>query len=241
LKIAIIQSCYIPWKGFFDLIGQCDEYVIFDSVQYARRHWHNRNKIKTPNGVVWLTIPVRTKGEFDGSIEEIQIEKPWAQKHWQSIEMAYTKAPHFKEVAPAIHRMYLKAANEMKLTSVNEIFLMELATMLGLKTRITRDSAYPKIGQKTDRLLNIALAAGATQYLSGPTARDYLSVPTFNNAGVSVEWMDYSNYPEYPQLHGEFSHTVSILDLLFNLGTTRAPAYITRKGQRSHQATFAPD
>src|SRR5438105_14073421 len=94
-RIAIIQSAYVPWKGFFDLIGQCDEYVIFDSVQYVKRHWHNRNRIKTANGIEWLTIPVITKGRFEQPIDEVEIEKPWADKHWRALELAYKRAAFF--------------------------------------------------------------------------------------------------------------------------------------------------
>jgi hypothetical protein len=93
-RISIVQSCYVPWKGFFDLIGQCDEYVIFDSVQYVKRHWHNRNRIKTANGVEWLTIPVVSKGRFEQPIDEVAIEKPWAEKHWRALELAYKHARH---------------------------------------------------------------------------------------------------------------------------------------------------
>src|SRR6476660_10521198 len=89
VRISIIQSCYIPWKGFFDLIGRCDEYVIFDSAQYAKRHWHNRNRIKTANGVEWHTIPVITKGRFEQRIDEVEIEKPWADRHWRALVLAY--------------------------------------------------------------------------------------------------------------------------------------------------------
>src|SRR3989304_6083893 len=93
VRIAIIQSCYVPWKGFFDLIGRCDDYVIFDSVQYVKRHWHNRNRIKTANGLEWLTIPVISKSRYEQPIDEVEIEKPWAEKHWRALELAYHRAP----------------------------------------------------------------------------------------------------------------------------------------------------
>src|ERR1700710_2771832 len=99
LRICIIQSCYIPWKGFFELIGRCDEYVIFDSAQYVKRHWHNRNRIKTADGVQWLTIPVVTKNRFDQPINEVAIERPWAEKHWRTLELAYKRAPWFEQTA----------------------------------------------------------------------------------------------------------------------------------------------
>src|SRR5215472_14314483 len=132
LRICIIQSCYIPWKGFFDLIGRCDEYVIFDSAQYVKRHWHNRNRIKTGNGVEWLTIPVVTKGRFEQPIDQVEIEKSWAEKHWHALELAYRRAPFFGEVAPVVKGWYERAEDKLRLTEVNEIFLRAIADLLGL-------------------------------------------------------------------------------------------------------------
>jgi hypothetical protein len=230
MRISIIQSNYIPWKGFFDLIGRCDEYVIFDSVQYARRHWHNRNRIKTANGVQWLTIPVATRGHFDQPIDEVEIEKTgkhWAEKHWRTIELAYRRAPFFEALAPDVKGLYERAGPLARLTEVNEIFLRGIAAMLGLNTRFTRDTAYPLSRAKTEGLLDIAKAAGADIYLSGPSARDYFDEPMFRAAGIATEWMSYDGYPEYRQLHGGFEHAVTVLDLLFNTGP-EAPRYLTR-------------
>jgi WbqC-like protein family len=226
-RIAIIQSAYVPWKGFFDLIGQCDEYVIFDRVQYVKRHWHNRSRIKTAGGLEWLTIPVISKGRFEQPIDEVEIEKSWAEKHWRALQLAYKRAPFFELHAPAIKRCYEAAENKTLLTEVNAIFLDRICEMLGLKTRITRDTNYPARGVKTERLLAIARAAGATRYLSGPSARAYLDEAAFTAAGITVEWMSYQGYPEYPQLHGPFEHAVSVLDLLFNTGPD-APRYLRR-------------
>ncbi|MET4240103.1 hypothetical protein ACVWXN_001535 [Bradyrhizobium sp. i1.4.4] len=218
VRISIIQSCYIPWRGFFDLIGQCDEYVIYDRMQYVKRHWHNRNRIKTANGVEWLTIPVVTKGRFDQPIDEVAIEKPWAEKHWRTLELTYRRAPFFDAFAPAVRAWYERADKEERLTDVNELFTREIAGLLGLKTRIVRDTAYPAEGAKTARLLAIAQAAGANRYLSGPSARAYLDEPLFAAAGIATEWMSYQGYPDYPQLHAGFEHAVSVLDLILNTG-----------------------
>jgi hypothetical protein len=222
VRISIIQSCYIPWKGFFDLIGLCDEYVIYDRMQFAKRHWHNRNLIKTPNGTEWLTIPVVTKGRFSQAIDEVMIEKPWADKHWRALELAYRRAPFFAELAPLVQGWYEQAHQQPRLTEVNLIFLRGIAGLLGIKTRITRDTAYPAEGAKTERLLAIARAAGADRYLSGPSARDYFDEEMFRAAGITTEWMSYRGYPEYSQLHGAFVHEVTALDLLFNTGPDAA-------------------
>jgi hypothetical protein len=227
MRISIIQSCYIPWKGFFDLIGRCDEYVVYDSAQYVKRHWHNRNRIKTATGVQWLTIPVVTGGRFGQSIETVEIEKPWADKHWRTLELSYRSAPFFEQVAPTVKGWYERAENQTRLSDVNAIFTEGIAEFLGLNTRIIRDTAYPAEGAKTERLLKIARAAGADHYLSGPSARAYFDEAMFAAAGIVPEWMSYEGYPEYPQLHGPFEHAVTALDLMFNSGP-ETPRFLKR-------------
>lgn len=231
MRICIIQSCYIPWKGFFDLIGRCDEYVVFDSAQYVKRHWHNRNRIKTANGVEWLTIPVIVKGRFDQAIDEVEIEKPWAEKHWRSIELAYKRAAFFDQFAPVVKGWYEAADKLSHLSEVNFLFLGGIAGLLGLETRLVSDAIYPAQGVKTERLLGIARAAGADRYLSGPSARMYFDEQMFLSAGIATEWMGYEGYPEYPQLHGSFEHAVTVLDVLFNTGP-RAREYSARPAPR---------
>jgi hypothetical protein len=226
MRVAIIQSCYVPWRGFFGLIGRCDLYVMFDQVQYARRHWHNRNRIKTAAGLEWLTIPVISRGRFEQPIDHVAIEKPWAEKHWRAIEMAYRRAPFFDSLAPIVHGWYQRTAKESLLTEINAIFLREIASLIGLATRIVRDTAYPAQGTGTERLLTIARAVGADRYLSGPSAKSYLNETLFADAGITVEWMSYENYTTYPQLYGRFEPAVSVLDLLFNVGPEAALQHI---------------
>ena len=141
----------MPWRGFFDLIGRCDQYVIFDQARYAKRHWHNRNVIKTASGPQWLTIPVISKGRRDQPIEAVKIEKPWAEKHWRAIELAYSRAAFFESLAATVRGWYERAANESLLTEVNMIFFGEINRLLGLGTRIVRDSIYPVSGAKSEQ------------------------------------------------------------------------------------------
>jgi hypothetical protein len=227
VRVAIIQSCYVPWKGFFDLIGQCDRYVIFDRVQFVKRHWHNRNRIKTARGLEWLTIPVVTKGRYEQPIDEVEIAERWADKHWRTLELAYRRAPFFTDFADRVRGWYERAEKERRLTDVNALLVGEIITLLDLRTEMVRDNAFPAIGRKTERLLEIAKAAGATEYMSGPSARAYLDEALFASAGVAVKWMNYDGYPEYPQLYGAFEHAVSVLDVIFNAGI-EAPRYIIR-------------
>jgi hypothetical protein len=230
MRIAIIQSCYIPWRGFFDLIGRCDEFVIYDRAQFVKRHWHNRNRIKTARGCEWLTIPVISKGRFEQPIDTVEISEPWADKHWRAIELSYRRAVHFDAFAGTVRSWYERAANERLLTEINTLFLVEIAKLLGLATRIVRDTTYPANGAKSERLLAIARAAGADRYLSGPSAMAYLDEALFANSGVSVEWMSYQDYEDYPQLYGAFEPAVSILDLIFNAGG-EAHRYVRPGGQ----------
>ena len=235
-RVAIIQSCYIPWKGFFDLIGRCDEYVVLDGVQFAKRHWHNRNRIKGPDGAKWLTIPVASKGRFTQTIDAVEIVEPWAERHWRSLAAAYGRAEHFAAMGPRVRGWYETVAGERSLTAVNLFFLRAVLAELGLTVRVTRDRDYAPSGTKTQRLLDICRTAGATHYISGPSARDYFDEDVFARAGVAVEWMTYGPYPVYAQGAGAFSHEVSILDLLFHLGP-EARSFIRPQPEPIEQAT----
>jgi hypothetical protein len=235
-RIAIIQSCYVPWKGFFDLISRCDEYVVLDSVQFAKRHWHNRNRIKGPDGTRWLTIPVATKGRFTQPIDEVEIVEPWTERHWRALAAAYGRTDHFPTMGPRIQGWYEAIADERSLTAVNLHFFRAIIAELGLTVRLTRDRDYAPGGTKTQRLVEICRAAGATHYLSGPSARDYLDDDLFAHAGIAVEWMSYGPYPTYAQGGGNFVHEVSIFDLLFHLGADAKSFIRPRTGAERRRA-----
>ena len=217
-KVAILQSNYIPWKGYFDLIQQVDEFILFDEVQYTRRDWRNRNKIKTPHGLLWLTIPVEVKGKYFQKIRDTRINLPgWNILHWQTIQQNYTHAKYFNEYRGFFERLY-QTATQSLLSEVNYHFLTAICELLGVQTRITSSMEYGIIDGKTERLVDLCQKAGATAYLSGPAAKSYIDPGLFTNAGINLEYMDYSNYPEYQQLHQPFEHGVSIVDLIFNTG-----------------------
>jgi len=216
--VAILQSNYVPWKGYFDVMRRVDEFILYDDVQYTRRDWRNRNRFKAPGGVRWLTIPVHVKGRYLQRIDETLVSDPgWAERHWATVRSWYKKAPFFKRYETALESLYM-GRGDLALSAINRRFLEGLRDLLGIKTPLSSSSDYTTSGQKTERLLGICKAANATSYLSGPAAREYLDEESFRAAGVRVEWMSYEGYPEYPQLHGPFEHGVSVLDLLLNVG-----------------------
>jgi len=215
-KIAISQSNYIPWKGYFDFIAGVDEFVLYDDVQYTKRDWRNRNRIKTPMGLKWLTIPVT--GGQSNLINEVEVaDTDWNKKHWQTIRQMYGKAPQFDVYAGFVEHFYL-SANMVMLSDINHHFLAGISKLLGIDTPLSWSTDYNANGEKSERLVSICKQAKADVYVTGPAAKAYLDVDLFKSEGISVEWMDYSGYEEYPQLHGNFDHAVSILDLLFNTG-----------------------
>jgi hypothetical protein len=224
-SVAIVQSCYIPWKGYFDLINLVDEFILYDDRQYTRRDWRNRNRIKTPQGPQWLTIPVEVKGRYDQRIDETRIADPdWTDRHWKTLMHNYASAPHFDDYRDTIESLY-RTTTDPRLSAVNRTFLEAISKILGIRTRLSWSTDYGAEGSKTERLVNLCRAAGATSYLSGPRARGYMDEGLFEEAGISLEYMDYDAYAEYPQLHPPFEHAVTVLDLIFNTGA-QAPRYM---------------
>jgi WbqC-like protein family len=236
-RLAIVQSCYIPWKGYFDLINSVDEFVLYDDRQFTRRDWRNRNRVKTPQGTIWLTIPVAVKGRYYQRVDETVVsDRSWADRHWQTLLQTYGRALHFDAYATRLAEAYERAGAEERLSAVNRLFLEEVCALLGITTALRWSTDYDAIGQRTERLVSICRAAAATDYLSGPSARAYMDEAVFADAGIWLEYFDYAGYPEYPQLHGPFTHEVTILDLLFNVGGD-APRYMksfTSDGSRAN-------
>ncbi len=217
--IAITQSNYIPWKGYFDVIHSVDELVLYDDVQFTKGDWRNRNRIKTQGGLKWLTVPVEVKGKYTQKIMDTRISDPrWARKHWEAIRHSYSKAEFFKDYRELFEELYL-TCNEEFLSRVNLRFLEAVNQVLDIKTAIRWSSDFKLPEGKNERLISICREAGATKYISGPAAKEYLDESVFRQEGIEVEWMDYSNYPEYRQLFPPFEHGVSVLDLLFNEGS----------------------
>jgi hypothetical protein len=223
-KIAILQSNYIPWKGYFDLINMVDEFILYDEVQYTKNDWRNRNRIKTRDGAQWLTIPVVHK-DLAQKISETRVaDSIWRKKHWKSLCQWYAKATYFKKYRDMLEDLYLGGSDEY-LSRINHAFMGAINNILGIDTEISWSADYDLAGDKTERLVRICKQAGGDQYVSGPAAKGYLDESLFVAEGISLHYMDYSGYPEYDQLFPPFEHSVSILDLIFNEGAD-APKYM---------------
>lgn len=216
-SVAIVQSNYVPWKGYFDMIAAVDEFILYDDMQYTRRDWRNRNQIKTPQGAQWLTVPVQVKGKYHQRIRDTAIEgNAWADAHWKALAQNYKRARHFDAVAEWLEPIY--RTEFTLLSDLNRRLIEAVCAYLGIKTRISWSWDYPLVEGKTERLAGLCQQVGATEYISGPSARDYIDPAVFDAANIRLSWFSYDGYPEYPQLWGDFTHAVSILDLLFNAG-----------------------
>lgn len=223
--IAVVQSSYIPWKGYFDLINFADEFILYDDRQYTRRDWRNRNRVKTPQGTRWLTVPVEVRGRYHQRIDETRVSDPrWAETHWRTLVHCYSAAPHFARYRDVLEQTY-RTLDDPHLSAINRRLIEFVCELLGIETKLSYSTDYDAHGAQTERLVDLCRQAGATQYLTGPSARTYLDEALLEGAGISVRWMDYDGYPEYPQLYPPFEHAVTILDLLFHTGQD-APRYM---------------
>ena len=215
-KVAILQSNYIPWKGYFDLIAAVDEFIIYDEMQFTKNDWRNRNRIKTPTGIEWISIPVGQN--IKRRVRDVALtSNRWQTKHWKTLESNYRRAPHFEEVAALFEPLYRKRQHT-HLSVLNREFIEAVCGYLGIGTKITNSWDYMLIDGKSDRLADLCVQCGGTEYISGPAAEGYIEQRAFAERGIELTWFDYAGYPVYPQLWGEFIHEVTILDLLFNCG-----------------------
>lgn len=219
-KCAILQSNYIPWKGVFDMINQVDTFVFLEDVDYTKRDWRTRNKIKTANGEVWLSVPVKKSPRGTKLFEiEISQEENWQEKHYKTIVGSYKKAKYFTDYHYLLEEIYLKR-KWINLSEFNIFTTKLLAKALGVNTQFVNSVDLATSGIKDDKLIEICQKLGADYYLSGPAAKDYIVNDKFEQANIQLSYIDYSHYPQYPQLHGAFDHYVTVLDILFNCGNS---------------------
>lgn len=220
-RVAIIQSNYLPWKGYFDIIHDVDLFVFHDDLQYTKDDWRNRNRIKTAAGLRWLTIPVgRNENRL---ICDVKLPTTrWAEEHWRALQGAYSGAPYFRDYAPFFEDI-LRGGQWTTLSELNQTLIRRISReLLGLKTVFADSRAYGLTAHKQERVLELLRKTGAVNYVSGPAAKAYLDEKSVATIGVQMMWKDYAGYPEYPQCHPPFEHAVSVVDLLFHAGPQSA-------------------
>ncbi len=222
MKAAIIQSSYIPWKGYFDIIHDADVFVFLEDVQYTKHDWRSRNRIKTPGGIKWLSVPVI--GGISQQLWEARIDgRQWADKHKKTIHHSYASSPYYRCYADDIFSIFNKSCETISELNIGAI--KSISTLLGIRTKFVNSLSLNIRGRKDDKLIDICHTVGASEYLSGPSAQDYIQPEKFRRAGIRLDYKSYLGYPEYRQLWGGFEHYLSVIDLIFNCGE-RASDYI---------------
>ena len=225
MKVIITQSNYIPWKGFFDAMSQVDMIVLYDDMQYTKRDWRNRNIIKTPQGLKWLSIPVEVKGKYFQRINETKIsDSQWTVVHLNQLKQHYKRSKCYNEVIDWVEQLYLNCHFEF-LSEINRYFIDNINEYLGINVDILSSERFELADDKTDRLVNICKELGTTDYFSGPAAKVYMDESKFEKENIRVNYFDYSGYKEYEQLNGYFTHGVTIFDLIFNEGIKSIELY----------------
>jgi hypothetical protein len=217
LSVGIIQSNYLPWRGYFDLIDDVDLFIVYDHVQYTKHDWRNRNRIKTGSGPAWISVPVRFSLSAPTPIDRTPVvyNANWQKKHTRSIDMAYRSSPYYQ-----LYQQDLLDIINTRFETISELnvnLIQWIMRQLRIETPIRFSREFSPTGNKTDMLIETLKQVGATDYLCGPASRAYLETKKFRAAGIRVEYKSY-DYQDYPQLHGPFEPNISVIDLLFNCG-----------------------
>jgi len=212
------QSNYIPWKGYFDYINSVDEFFFYDDVQYTKQDWRSRNMIKSPKGVEWLSVPVGSKTR-NRLICEVDIKQhDWQKSHWGKISQYYREAPYFKMYKEFFDDIYI-GNTWTNLSDMNQTIIKRISKeLLGITTKFDDSRRFNLHGSKEERYIPLLKEIGCTTFVSGPSAKSYLTDEAMEKEGIKLEWMNYEGYKEYHQLYPPFEHSVSILDLIFNEG-----------------------
>tara|TARA_B100000902_G_scaffold174109_1_gene168013 strand:- start:7832 stop:8515 length:684 start_codon:yes stop_codon:yes gene_type:complete len=219
MKTAIIQSNYLPWLGYFNIISLVDNFVFYDEMQYTKRDWRNRNYIKTPEGKLLLTVPVKTKGNYQEKIKYIEIaDSSWGENHLKSIIHNYKNAKYFEEIHDLIFEILLDKKIKL-LSKLNQSLIIKISNYLELETKFFNSSKYLLNGDQTENLIEVCKDMNTTKYISGPYGKQYIDFEKFEKENINLHIFDYPVYPEYNQLwNDEFLPNLSILDCLFNCG-----------------------
>lgn len=239
MRVVILQPGYLPWLGFFDQMFRSDVFVVYDDVQYDKHGWRNRNRIKTAQGVQWLTVPVLTKGQNFPLVNEVLIDEKqkWQKKHLETVRQSYSKAPHFAEFFPTVQSIL--QAEWKRLIDLDMAFIQAINEHLGLKRDIRFSSQLGIQGAQTGRLINICKRLGATHYLTGDAAEDYVDPDLFAQSQIVLEFHRYQ-HPTYRQQHGDFTPYLSVIDLIFNHGKDSL-AILTNQRKVTAQAKSRKD
>ena len=217
MRVAILQPSYLPWLGFFNQMHRSDQFILYDDVQFTRRDWRNRNRVRVLEGSAWLTVPVIQKNKYDQSLLETKIDNStsWKRKHLETIRCHYSKTPFFDMYFPWCEKVFNSDWNFLLDLSLETI--QYLKGELKINTPLLRSSELGESGNKTERLISICKQLGATKYLSGDSARNYISEKDFSDQGIELEYQEYQ-HPEYPQRYEGFVPFLSTIDLVFNCG-----------------------
>ena len=211
------QPVYLPWLGLFHKIALAETFVYFDQVQYLPKDWMNRNKIRTKNGSIWLTVPVLRKGYRDLKSSEIEINNSinWQKKHLRSISLNYKKSPYFENYIPFFEDVYSRKWKF--LGDLNEYMLKWFLDELGIKVNFLNANDFKFQGEKSSLILNMCKELNASTYIFGMLGKDYADVQEFEKNNIGLIFQNY-NHPKYSQLYREFISHMSVIDLLFNHG-----------------------
>ena len=217
MRIGILQPGYLPWLGFFEQLYKSDVFVIYDDVQYDKNGWRNRNRIKTPQGIQWLTVPVLTKGQQKPLLRELKINNVlnWRRKHLTAIKTNYSKAIYFKKYIDLFEEVY--SMEWESLVELDMKLIKMICKVLKLEREIVFSSNLKIQGDRIERLIKICKKFGADTFYEGAAGRNYINDKIFLKNGITVEYQDYV-HPVYNQLYGQFQPYLSIIDLLFNEG-----------------------
>jgi len=216
LILAAHQPQYLAYTGYFDKLDQADVFVLLDTVQYKKSEWINRNRIKTPNGPIFITVPVSFS--FGDAIREVKLipNNPWRKKHLQSLRTYYGKAEYFREYIALFQKFLWQEFDS--LGGMNNAFVKAAAHWMGISTRIEVASTLPEMPDQPDRrLIELARHFGCDTYLAGSGGRDYMDRAIWEEAGIEVKFQQFGE-AERTQLKGDFEPNLSIIDLLMNEG-----------------------
>lgn len=197
MKIAILQSNYIPWYGYFKMISHVDIFIFLDNVQYTKNDWRNRNRVLINGTPCWLSIPVGQS--INRKIQDVELPKnSWRKKHLNTIHHSYSKYPHFELVEKFIFP-FIQDESISKLSTLNQRIIESLSVnVFEFNTEFQQAHDDPVNFSPSKRIANLAADYGATEYISGPKARNYLQNEHFSEVGVKLSYVDYGNLARSP-------------------------------------------